>query len=65
MIAFSDPKSTSEESEIEEVEVIEDNDTESHTKNSFDGKNWNFCNKCRAGWYKSESTFLIHPCTAQ
>jgi len=62
---FSDPKSTSEESEIEEIEVIEDEETESRTKSSYDDKNWNFCNKCRAGWYKSESTFLIHPCTAQ
>ena len=64
-INFSDPKSTSEESEIEEIEVIEEEETDSRTKSSCESKHWNFCTKCRAAWYKSESTFLLHPCPAK
>ncbi|CAG5111287.1 Oidioi.mRNA.OKI2018_I69.chr2.g5608.t1.cds [Oikopleura dioica] len=47
---FSDPKSTSEDSEIEEVEIIEEEEPAKHSqKPSESTKEWNFCQKCRAG----------------
>ena len=62
---FSDPKSTSEDSEIEEIEIIEYNEPAKHSQKKCEStKEWNFCQKCRAGWYKSEANFLVHPCFA-